>query len=265
MSYASINPMSIDTHFHIFDQDQIDQANSRYSVSFSASIEDWFAVSEKQGISKGVIIQPSFLGTDNSLMLKTIERYPDRLKGVGVVSPSISKNQLRDLNDQGLRGIRLNLSENPDPVSALKNYYPLIEHLNHIGMHLQIHHDDGLLNQLLINIPQGTEIVIDHFGRPSSDMEFQVQNDGIERHRNSLWVKLSAPYRTPQLKHSEVYRYWLNQLGSSRLLWGSDWPHTQFDSKQNYESQMQAFFTLCTDQTMRNQILLENPKTLYWS
>ncbi|NBU52631.1 MAG: amidohydrolase, partial [Chitinophagia bacterium] len=35
-------------------------------------------------------------------------------------------------------------------------------------MHVEIHHNDGLLNDLLLQIPVGIQIVIDHFGRPKT-------------------------------------------------------------------------------------------------
>lgn len=260
-----MKPMSIDTHFHIFDKNAINPTNSRYSVSNSAQLEDWFALSRAQGVTKGVIVQPSFLGTDNTFLITAIEQHPDLLKGVAVVAPSIAKDDLYALKKQGICGVRLNLCENPNPLEALHHYQLLLHHLIELRMHLQLHHDDGLLNTLLLNVPRGLQIVIDHFGRPKSNTEFSIETKGIDLHRENLWVKLSAPYRTPLIDHQAIYQYWLNTIGSSRLLWGSDWPHTQFESQQNYASQLQAFSMLCQPSTLREQILSHNPISLYWS
>ncbi len=257
--------MSIDTHFHIFDKNAINPANSRYSVSNSALLEDWFALSRAQGVTKGVIVQPSFLGTDNSFLIAAIKEHPELLKGVAVVGPSIAKDDLRALKKQGISGVRLNLCENPTPLEALAQHQALLHQLVELGMHLELHHDDGLLNTLLLNIPSGLQIVIDHFGRPKSNIEFSIETKGIDRHRDNIWVKLSAPYRTSLIDHQAIYQYWLNKIGSSRLLWGSDWPHTQFESQQNYASQLQALSMLCQPPTLREQILSRNPTSLYWS
>ena len=265
MSYATIVSMNVDTHFHIFDKNQIKGANSRYWVDYSVSIEDWSKLAKNQGIGGGVIVQPSFLGIDNTLLLNTIKQDPKSFRGVGVIDPNASQNELLELNKQGVRGIRLNLSDQKDPLVDLQKNQGLISHLQKLGMHLQIHHDEGLLNTILKAIPQGVTLVIDHFGKPKTNDEFEKANDGIKKHRNNLWIKLSAQYRTPNINHQAVFEYWLRTLGASRLLWGSDWPHTRFEASENYESQMNRFLSLTNSSELRHQILSSNPKALYWS
>ena len=264
MSYGSIISMSVDTHFHIFYKNAINRALARYTVSSSAPLNEWFTLSRAQGITHGVIVQPSFLGTDNTYLLDAIRQFPSQLKGVGVVDPLISKDALRILKTKGMSGIRLNLSEEPNPLTVLEMNQGLMTHLIDLDMHLQIHHDDGLLNTLLSNLPQGLKIVVDHFGRPKSNSEFLNDHAGIDRHNKNLWVKLSAPYRTPHLDHGALFQYWLNKIGPERLLWGSDWPHTRFESQQNYANQMQQFQLLCQDPALKDQILTKNPMALYW-
>lgn len=265
MSYATIIPMNVDTHFHIFDKNLIEAANSRYLVDYSASIEDWLKEANNQSITGGVIVQPSFLGFDNSLLLHAIKRDPKHLRGVGVVQPKTSRKELLELKKQGIRGIRLNLSDEKTPLDTLQTNQEMISHLKNLEMHLQIHHDNGLLNELLLAIPQGVTLVIDHFGRPKTSDEFEKTNDGIKRHRENLWIKLSAQYRTPNINHQAVFEYWLKTLGASRLLWGSDWPHTRFEGSETYESQMSKFLSLTNSPELRHQILSNNPRALYWS
>jgi predicted TIM-barrel fold metal-dependent hydrolase len=131
-------------------------------------------------------------------------------------------------------------------------------------MHLELHHDDGLLNALLSDIPTGTEIVVDHFGRPKTTEEFFHESIGILKHSSSLWVKLSAQYRTPHLDHTKVLDYWLERLGPSKLLWGSDWPHTGFEETQEYAKQLNDLNTFIHDEQLLSHILISNPKNLYW-
>ena len=265
MSYATIKPMNVDTHFHIFDKNLIGEANSRYSVDYSASIGDWVALANDQGITGGVIVQPSFLGVDNSLLLSTIKQDPKHLRGIAVVNPKSTRKELLELSKQGVRGVRLNLSGDNDPFATLQRNQELISHLKNLGMHLQLHHDDGLLNSLLLAIPQGITLVIDHFGKPKSDSEFEKANDGINKHRDNLWVKLSAQYRTPSINHAVIFDYWMRIIGPTKLLWGSDWPHTRFEGSENYELQMARFMSLTDNPELRQQILSNNPRTLYWS
>ena len=265
MSYATIIPMNVDTHFHIFDKSLLNEAQARYSVDYNASIDDWAKLANAQQITGGVIVQPSFLGFDNTLLLEAIKQNPKYLRGVGVTDPKASRKELLELSKQGVCGIRLNLAGDEDPLGTLKNYQGLITLLKGLNMHLQVHHDDGLLNEILLAIPNGIDIVIDHFGRPQANNEFEKLNDGIRKHRGNLWVKLSAQYRTPNINHQTIFEYWLKQIGASRLLWGSDWPHTRFEATETYESQMKQFLSLTNSPELRQQILSKNPRVLYWT
>ena len=74
-----------------------------------------------------------------------------------------------------------------------------------------IRHSDGLLNDLLLKIPQGIEIVIDHFGRPKTNDEFLKNEGGIDKHREHIWVKLSAQYRMKHIDYRAVFQYWLSK------------------------------------------------------
>lgn len=264
MSYATIIRMNVDTHFHIFDKAHLNRDQARYNVDYNASIDDWAKAANEQQISGGVIIQPSFLGFDNTLLLQAIELNPKCLRGIAAVDAQTSQDELLELSKQGVRGIRLNLSGDQDPLGTLHKNQDLINLLPASGMHLQLHHDDGLLNELLLFIPKGVNIVIDHFGRPKTNDEFEKLNDGIKKHQGNLWVKLSAQYRTPNINHQGIFEYWLKTIGASKLLWGSDWPHTRHEATETYVSQMKQFLSLVDSLELRQQILSSNPTALYW-
>lgn len=265
MSYDSIDLMNIDSHFHIFEKASQNIEYSRYSIDHGADLSDWLKNASDQGVTGGVIIQPSFLGYDNSLLLKTLEKNPQTFRGVASVPPDSSSSELAALRNQGIRGVRLNLYGDNNPLETLLANEGLINKLTSANLHLQIHHDDGLLNQLLLAIPKGVSVVVDHFGRPSSNEEFIKNSDGINKHIGNLWVKLSAQYRTPHIDHRSIFEYWCLKIGVERLLWGSDWPHTQFEESQTYGLQIKNLNMLTSDPTRRHQILSDNPKSLYWN
>lgn len=264
MSYSIIRAMNVDTHFHIFLKKDCIGEGARYPIGYDSLFDDWVEVSKNCDISKGVLIQPSFLGFNNELLLQTIAKFPERLKGVAAVPASTTQKDLSELKSKGIIGIRLNLFGSDNPVEEVKENLQLIQRLTDLGMHVQIHHNDGLLNQILLGIPKGTTIVIDHFGRPFSNSEFHLNSEGIDRHLNNLWVKLSAQYRTPRVDHKIICDYWLNKIGDSKLLWGSDWPHTKFEKTEFYEKQLSQFFELVEDEVMQTKILSLNPQNLYW-
>lgn len=264
MSYSSIHNMNIDSHFHIFEKAPQNMEYSRYSINYAADLSDWLKQSNGQKVAKGVIIQPSFLGYDNSLLLKRLEKNPQSFRGVASVRPDANSSELLALRNQGVRGVRLNLYGDNNPLKTIKVNEDLINKLPSANMHLQIHHDDGLLNQLLLAIPKGVSVVVDHFGRPVSNKEFIKNSEGINKHLGNLWVKLSAQYRTPNIDHRSIFEYWVLTIGANRLLWGSDWPHTQFEGSQSYDLQMKNLHALSNDPTLMHQILCANPQSLYW-
>jgi len=257
--------MKVDSHFHVFLAHAVDQSKSRYPVQYDALIDQWKILAEKEGIQGGVLVQPSFLGFDNSFLLGALQQSPKELRGIAVLEASTPRGQVLELQEQGIVGVRLNLYGEPNPSSLIRKNWKLIELLNECEMHLEIHQDDGLLNSLLLEVPRDTKIVVDHFGRPKTDMDFIREDSGVQKHANKLWVKLSAQYRTPQLKHSKVLDYWRNSIGDQKLLWGSDWPHTRFESTQNYSQQINNLKNLIADEQLLDQILIVNPKKLYWT
>ena len=56
-----------------------------------------------------MLVQPSFLGTDNSYLVAALKEQPQRLRGVVVVDPMIAQSELDDLSTAGVVGVRLNL------------------------------------------------------------------------------------------------------------------------------------------------------------
>lgn len=53
------------------------------------------------------------------------------------------------------------------------------------------------------------------------------------RDLSRLYVKLSAPYRT-EFDLSAHAAFLMRTLGAEQLVWGSDWPHTQHESRVDF-------------------------------
>ena len=257
--------MNIDTHFHIFRKNDSQSTTARYTVNYDAAFEDWRKVTKPNTIEAGVLIQPSFLGFDNDYLLETIKQNPKILKGVAVVRPNTTDANLSKLKEEGITGVRLNLAGEQYPIKVIEDNRDLIGLLQGLAMHLEINHDNGRLNEILLAIPSGVDIVIDHFGRPQKNQEFTLNNSGIKNHLGRLWLKLSATYRSPTIDHQALFEYWLNTIGPAHLLWGSDWPHTQFEEQEHYEKQLAMLRQLTSDSGLLHQILSDNPKALYWN
>lgn len=81
----------------------------------------------------------------------------------------------------------------------------------------------------------------------------------------NVWVKISAPYRNGAAGESfakEAYPLLRSAYGLDRLLWGSDWPHTQFEATQSYAKNREFLDTLIVDKGERAQVLA-SPRQLF--
>ena len=81
-------PPWIDAHTHVFLRGLPMAIDARYRPDHDASWETLLALAEKNGVGRAVILQPSFLGFDNSYLFETLRAaaraVPRRALGVAV-------------------------------------------------------------------------------------------------------------------------------------------------------------------------------------
>src|SRR5690349_10269524 len=99
----------IDSHFHLFAAGQA-CLGARYVPAYDADFPEWWGAAHAVGVARGVLVQPSFLGADNSRLCAELSKHADTLRGIAVIAPDWSAGRLRELASCGVRGIRLNLS-----------------------------------------------------------------------------------------------------------------------------------------------------------
>jgi predicted TIM-barrel fold metal-dependent hydrolase len=99
-----------------------DGADSRrYAPGYDAPLDLYLKQLDENGISNGVLVQPSFLGTDNSYPVQCVLAARGRLRGIAVVDPGASSDDLNRLNGSGVVGLRLNLVDKPLPDLASRS------------------------------------------------------------------------------------------------------------------------------------------------
>lgn len=262
---------SVDAHFHVFEA-QTAVAGARYSPSYDASLANWGDASRAVGVTHGVLVQTSFSGTDNSHLLAHLKQHPDTLRGVAVLAPSASLGQLEDLHGQGVRGIRLNLAGQSHDMASWAAAKALWDAVLRLGWHVELHTDAGALPKVLSALPQALTVVIDHFAKPEKaslrdDTVVAVQLRSRGGVRTPIYIKLSAAYRLKaELDPRELAALWLGELGPQALLWGSDWPCTNFEAKADYPTLHGALENwLGHDANALEASRSTNPMRLYWA
>ncbi|MFJ4143841.1 amidohydrolase family protein [Pseudomonas sp. NPDC089734] len=274
MTDACISPiLGIDAHAHVFSSGLSLTSGRRYTPDYDANLQDYLAHLRGNGLSHGVLVQPSFLGTDNQYLLDALAYAPGRLRGVAVVDNTVSRSALQRMADQGIVGIRLNLIGKPLPDFSEPGWQELFKNVWMLGWHVELHRHvadlPGLIRDLL---PFGCKIVVDHFGRPDSrlgvdDPAFQALLElGLS---GQIWMKVSAIYRLGGTDEQNLdfanaaLPLLLQSFGARRLVWGSDWPHTQHEQHVNYASVVEQFKNLDCPAPIKQTMLVEAAQSLF--
>ena len=260
----------VDAHFHVFEVGQ-SVPEARYSPNYAAKFNDWQHVAQQVGVTHGVLVQTSFMGTDNAYLLEHLQQHPDTLRGVAVVAPSASYAELADLHRHGVRGIRLNLAGQSHDMAAWQSAKQLWDALLQLGWHVELHTDTGALPSVLAAVPCEVPVVLDHFAKPVGVSQHDetvraVQSRVAATASAQVYVKLSAAYRLQVGVNARgLSQLWLNELGTAALLWGSDWPCTNFEERADYlalHHNLQDW--LGNDDVVTQAVRSTNPMRLYW-
>lgn len=256
----------VDCHAHIFSMDAPAVANARYRPSYAATLEQWMSHWPAAGITHGVLVQPSFFGTDNRELLAALARAPDRLRGVAVVDPEIAEKQLLAMDSAGIRAVRLNLQAVTDYGAFSREPWPLLfARMAALGWHVEAFVEAGRAVELAAALAGTTvELVFDHFANPApglaADATFNALS-ALSRERH-VWVKLSAPYRLEGHDAALLAREWIHVLGADRVVWGSDWPWTRHEAGQDY-TMLRNELERWVGAERARAILWDNPARLY--
>jgi predicted TIM-barrel fold metal-dependent hydrolase len=229
-------PHAVDCHAHVFSSGAPAVPDARYRPAYEATLAAWRERWAASGITHGVLVQPSFFGTDNAEMLAAIASMPDRLRGVVVLAPDATQASIAELDARGARALRLNLKGRAHDAAALAAWLPLLDRAHAAGWHLEVFGEAGAapgIAEALATTP--VDVVFDHFAFPAPGRELETL-EALARLAQSreVGVKLSAPYRLPGCDAAALARDWLQRLGARALLWGSDWPWTAHEEGRDY-------------------------------
>jgi predicted TIM-barrel fold metal-dependent hydrolase len=235
--------MIVDTHAHVFARNLKRAADARYAPQYDATLSSYLQQLDAHGVDAGVLVQPSFLGSDNSHLLAALAQAPQRLRGVAVIGDSASEAELAALHAAGVRGVRFNPFQRAVRFDFGSVGWQLtLARIAALGWHVVVHDEGDALVALLAALDDfPNAIVVDHLGRPCADAASNaaVEQAVLRRAANGpLFVKLSAPYRCHAAAATRAARRYLEKLGPQHLLWGADWPWPNFESRHDYTAML---------------------------
>jgi len=133
---------------------------------------------------------------------------------------------------------------------------------------VEVHAQASCLPEIISPLLQaGVRVVIDHFGRmdkkgiDSAGFRYLLTVGATGR----VWVKVSAAYRLPggNAQALAAIPRLRDSFGLKRLLWGSDWPHTQFESIIDPSATRRDLEEWFPNPIERRVVLIDTPACLF--
>ncbi|GHB18330.1 MULTISPECIES: amidohydrolase family protein [Streptomyces] len=273
---------AVDTHCHVFGPAaEFPYAAERKYTPVDASKHDLFALRDRLGIARNVIVQATCHGADNSALVDALQTAGDRARGVATVRPDVSEEELRRLHDAGVRGVRFNFVRRLVDAAPTEALATIARRIAPLGWHVVLYFEAADLADLetfFASLP--VPLVIDHMGRP----DVTRSPDGPEFARflrfvetNDVWVKVSCPERLtvtgPPALNGERHAYRdvvpfarkVVDEFTDRALWGTDWPHPNLKNHMPDDGLLVDHIPhIATTSTRQQALLVDNPRHLYW-
>lgn len=261
---------AIDCHMHIYD-DRFPVAPGTALRPPNATVEQYRLLQKRLGVHRNVVVTPSTYGTDNRCTLDALKRFGANARGVAVVDSSVSDDELRNLDDGGIRAIRFNLSY--PGATTLDMLAPLAARISALRWHIELVVQGARLPELeshLAALP--CPLVIDHIahvpqpGGLSSDA-FRTAARLLDK--GNTWITLSGPYvdsrmGAPSYEDIEPVAKALIGMAPERMLWGTDWPHpTEKASKPDDARLLDLFANWIGRADWQQLVFVSNPSKLY--
>ncbi len=268
-----VPPQACDAHFHVFERGFPNVEKPHYTFP-EARLEQYLDLTQYLGISRMVLVQPSFYGTDNSLTLRVLQTLGDRSRAVVMVEETVSDVELDRFHGLGVRAIRLDLFARASwPLESIDAYVRrMLDRTRPRGWHVQFYVPGYVVRDLIPFFAElEDDFVIDHMG-------YMLEEDGLTAHdferlldvmkRGRCWLKLSGPYRISKNRGYDAVAPIAKAIVATRpdrVVWGSDWPHLPDGSRDTGEL-LNLLETWAPDEALRKRILVDNPARLFgWS
>lgn len=216
--------------------EQFPMAPERTYTPELASIGELEALHRALHVDRVIIVQPTLYGTDNSCTLDAIQRIGSRARGIAVIDDHPSTALLDELDERGMRGIRVNLETigQVDPEVARRRLQAALESVSrmshwHVEMYARLPLLDSIFD-LLATSP--VPVVLDHFA--GIKVERDAESHGLKMlddllQSGNVYAKLSAPYlasqQAPDFPDAVHLAQKLIHTNRQQILWGTNWPH----------------------------------------
>ena len=266
-------PGACDSHIHLFGPvERYPFAENAAYHSPDALPETYIDWQETLGLSRAVIIHPTALGRNNARTTDALAADPDRFRAIAVPADDVGDAELDRMHELGVRGCRFNSVGTYANAPRLDK--DLVARIAERGWHAQFLLEGEQIPEMrddLLGLPY--DVVVDHMGRVPADLgtdhpAFKALLEMLET--GTVWVKLSGPMRfssRDRMPYADTLAFArkLVETNPERLVWGSDWPHINYNHgvMPNDGDLLDMMLDWAPDEAVRNRILVDNAAALY--
>ena len=267
---------AVDAHCHVFGPSpEFPYAPERKYTPCNAGKDKLFALRDFLGFERNVIVQATCHGKDNSAMVDACRTAGDRARGIASVGPDISMDELRQMDEAGVRGVRLNFVKRLVDATPKEVFLGIAEKIAELDWHIVVYFEAADLEELIPFLKQlPTTIVVDHMGRP--DVTKGVDHPDFQRFISlmdelpTLWSKVTCPERLtvqgPPYDDVVPFYQAIVDRFEDRVLWGTDWPHPNMKSHMPDDGALVDYIPkIARNAAQQQKLLVDNPMRLYWS
>lgn len=274
---------AVDAHCHVFGPgDVFPYAPERKYTPCDAGKDELFALRDKLGFSRNVIVQATCHGSDNRALVDALQTAGDKARGVVTLAADVGDAELQRLHAAGVRGARFNFVKRLVDFTPKDELVRVAKRIAPLGWHVVVYFEAVDLPELwdfFVSLP--TIVVVDHMGRPDVSMDpygpqFELFIKLMREHTN-VWSKVSCPERLsitgPAALDGEQNAYRdvvpfarrLVETFPDRVLWGTDWPHPNLKDHMPDDGLLVDYIPhIAESAAARQALLVDNPMRLYW-
>jgi 2-pyrone-4,6-dicarboxylate lactonase len=274
---------AVDAHCPVFGPStEFPYAPERKYTPRDAGKAELFALRDRLGFARNVIVQASCHGADNRAMADACRKSFGKARGVATVRRNVSDGELEYLHDAGVRGVRFNFVKRLVNVTPKQELFEIAGRVQSLGWHVVVYFEaDDLPDLWELFARFRSVVVVDHMGlpdvrKPVNGPEFSRFLRLMQEHDN-VWTKVSCPERLsvtgPPAVNDQRRAYRdvvpfarrVVETFPDRVLWGTDWPHPNLEHHMPDDGLLVDFIPhIATTAELQKKLLVTNPMRLYW-
>ena len=240
-----------------------------------------YALRDHLGFARNVIVQATCHGADNSAMVDAVQSSNGRARASRPCARDITDQQLRELHDAGVRGVRFNFVKRLVDFTPKDELNEIAGRIHGLGWHVVIYFEAVDLPELwdfFTAFPRPRRRSHGPSGcpKPIDGPEFELFVKFM-RDNGNVWSKVSCPERLsvsgpPALdgernayRDVQPFARRIVETFPDRVLWGTDWPHPNLKNHMPDDGLLVDFIPhIAPTPELQRKLLVDNPMRLYW-